>query len=84
MLTVYQWFILKTIGIVFSDLVSKPVMTICFGLASKPVGTVSPGLTSKSEVGFLFEPQNQGSGGFSVLGLKTGSYCLVNWASKSL
>jgi hypothetical protein len=28
-------------------------------------------------VGFLVEPQNQGGGGFSGLGLKTGSSSLV-------
>jgi hypothetical protein len=33
--------------------------------------------------GFLVEPQNQGGGGFSGLGLKTGSSGLVIWASKS-
>jgi hypothetical protein len=45
--------------------------------------TVSPGLTSKPVVGFLVEPQNQGGGGFPSLGLKTGSYGLMIWASKS-
>jgi hypothetical protein len=34
-------------------------------------------------VGFLVEPQNQGGGGFPGLGLKTGSFGLVIWASKS-
>jgi hypothetical protein len=34
-------------------------------------------------VGFLVEPQNQGGGGFSGLGLKTGSSGFVIWASKS-
>jgi hypothetical protein len=34
-------------------------------------------------VGFLAEPQNQGGGGFPSLGLKTGNYGLVIWASKS-
>jgi hypothetical protein len=33
--------------------------------------------------GFLVEPQNQGGGGFFDLGLKTGSYGLVIWTSKS-
>jgi hypothetical protein len=33
-------------------------------------------------VGFFFEPQNQGGGGFPGLGLKTGSASLVIWASK--
>jgi hypothetical protein len=32
---------------------------------------------------FLVEPQNQGGGGFPGLDLKTGSYGLVIWASKS-
>jgi hypothetical protein len=31
----------------------------------------------------LVEPQNQGGGGFSGLGLKTGNSGLVIWASKS-
>jgi hypothetical protein len=48
------------------------------------VVTVSPGLASKPVVGFLVEPQNKGGGGFSGLGLKTGSSGLVIWASKSL
>jgi hypothetical protein len=64
-------FDLKTGGAVFS------------GLASKSVATISPGLASKPVVGFLVEPQNQGGGGFLDLGLKTGSYGLVIWASKS-
>jgi hypothetical protein len=34
-------------------------------------------------VGFFVEPQNQGGGGFPGLGLKTGSFGLVIWASKS-
>jgi hypothetical protein len=34
-------------------------------------------------VGFLVESQNQGGGGFPGLSLKTGSYGLVIWASKS-
>jgi hypothetical protein len=34
--------------------------------------------------GFLVEPQNPGGGGFPGLGLKTGSYGLVIWVSKSL
>jgi hypothetical protein len=53
-------------------------------LASKLVATVSPGLASKPVVDFLVEPQNQGVGGFSGLGLKTGSFGLMIWASKSL
>jgi hypothetical protein len=80
---------------VFAGLASKPVATVASGLATKPaatvfssldaklVATVSPGLASKSAVGFLFEHQNQGGGGFSGLGLKTDSVGLVIWASKS-
>jgi hypothetical protein len=34
-------------------------------------------------VGFLVEPQNQGGGGFPGLDLKTGSFGLVIWVSKS-
>jgi hypothetical protein len=62
---VCQWFALKTIGTVFS------------GLSSKPVAMISPGLISKPMVIFLVEPQNQGGGGFSGLGLKIDSYGLV-------
>jgi hypothetical protein len=58
-------------------LASKPVATVSIGLTSKLVATVSPGLTSKLVVSFLVEPQNQGGGGFSGLGLKTGSSGLV-------
>jgi hypothetical protein len=47
------------------------------------VVTGSSGLASKSAVGFLDEPQNQGSGGFSGLSVKTGSSGLVIWVSKS-
>jgi hypothetical protein len=68
---------------VFVGLASKPVATVFVGLASKPVATVSPSLASKSAVDFLFEPQNQGGGGFFGLGLKIGSSGLVIWASKS-
>jgi hypothetical protein len=59
------------------------VATVFSNLASKPMVTVSPGLASKPVVGFLVEPQNQGGGGFPGLGLKTGSFGLVIWASKS-
>jgi hypothetical protein len=45
--------------------------------------TVSPGLASKPVVSFLFKPQNQGGGGFPGLGLKTGSFGLMIWASNS-
>jgi hypothetical protein len=80
---------------IFTGLASKPVVTVSSGLASKPaatvfssltsklVTTVSPDLASKPAVGFLVEPQNQGGGGFSGLGLKTDSSGLVIWVSKS-
>jgi hypothetical protein len=95
MATVCEWFDLKITQTVFTGLALKPVATVSSGLASKPaatvfsclasklVATVSPGLASKLAVGFLVEPQNQGDGGFSSLGLKTDSSGLVIWASKS-
>jgi hypothetical protein len=52
-------------------------------LTSKSVATVSPGLASKHVVDFLVEPQNQGGGRFPDLDLKTDSFGLVIWASKS-
>jgi hypothetical protein len=73
----------KPVATVFSSLASKPAAMIFSSLASKLVVTVSPGLASKTAVGFLVEPQNQGGGGFSGLGLKTDSSDLVIWASKS-
>jgi hypothetical protein len=73
----------KPVVMVFPGLASKPVATIFSSLASKLVATVSPGLVSKLAVGFLVKAQNQGGGGFSDLGLKTGSSGLVIWASKS-
>jgi hypothetical protein len=72
----------KPAATVFSGLASKPVVTVFSSLASKLVATVSPSLTSKPAVGFLVEPQNQGGGGFTSLGLKTGNYGLVICASK--
>jgi hypothetical protein len=95
MATVCEWFGLKTTQTVFAGLASKPVVTVFADLASKPVATVfsslasklvvtvSPGLASKSVFSFLVEPQNHGGGGFSSLGLKTGSSGVVIWASKS-
>jgi hypothetical protein len=95
MATVCEWFGLKTTQMVFVGLASKPVVTVSSSLASNPavmvfssltsklVATVSPSLASKSVVGFLVEPQNQGGGGFPGLGLKTGNFGLVIWASKS-
>jgi hypothetical protein len=80
---VCEWFGLKITRTVFAGLASKPVATVFSSLSSKLVVPVSPGLASKQVVGFLVEPQNQGGGGFSGLGLKTGSSSLVIWASKS-
>jgi hypothetical protein len=86
----------KPVVMVFAGLASKPTATAFSGLASKPVemvfssltskleATVSPYLASKLVVDFLIEPQNQGGGGFSSLGLKIGSSGLVIWTSKSL
>jgi hypothetical protein len=73
----------KPVVTVSSGLASKPAAEVFFSFASKLVAMVSPGLTSKPVVGFLVEPQNQGGGGFTDLGLKTSSSCLVIWASKS-
>jgi hypothetical protein len=71
MLTVCEWFGLKTTRTVFAS------------LASKLVAMVLPSLASKLAVSFLVGPQNQGGGGFSGTGLKTDSSGLVIWASKS-
>jgi hypothetical protein len=73
----------KSVTTVSSSLASKPAATVFFSLVSKLMATVSPCLASKSAVGFLVEPQNQGGGGFSGLGLKTDSSGLVIWSSKS-
>jgi hypothetical protein len=68
---------------VSSGLASKPAATVFSSLASKLVVTVSSGMALKLVVGFLVEPQNQGGGGFLGLSLKTGSFGLVIWVSKS-
>jgi hypothetical protein len=73
----------KLVVAVSSGLASKPAATVFSSLASKLVATISTGLASKPVVGFLVEPQNQGGGGFPGLGLKTGSFGLMIWASKS-
>jgi hypothetical protein len=73
----------KPVVTVFSSLTSKSAVKVFSDLASKPVAMVSPGLASKLVVCFLVEPQNQDGGGFSGLGIKTGGYGLVIWASKS-
>jgi hypothetical protein len=80
---VFTCLALKPVTTVSNGLASKPAAAVFAGLASKPVATVSPNLASKPTVGFLVEPQNQGDGGFSDLGLKIGSSGLVIWASKS-
>jgi hypothetical protein len=66
----------------FHGLASKPAVTVFSILPSKLVATVSPGLASKPVVGILVEPQNQGGEGFPCLGIKTGSFSLMIWASK--
>jgi hypothetical protein len=63
----------KPAATVFSGLTLKPVATVFSSLASKLVAMVSPDLASKPTIGFLFEPQNQGGGGFFGLGLKIDS-----------
>jgi hypothetical protein len=68
---------------IFFGLASKLVATVVSVVVSKSVATVSLTLVSKPVVDFLVEPQNQGGEGFSGLGLKTGSYGLLIWASKS-
>jgi hypothetical protein len=74
---------LKPAATISSDLASKPVVTVSSSFVLNLVATVSPGLTSKPVVGFLVEPQNQDGGGFPGLDLKTDSFGLVIWASKS-
>jgi hypothetical protein len=74
---------LKSAATVFFSLALKPVATVFPSLASKLVATISPILALKPVVSFLVEPQNQGGGGFLDLGLKTGRFGLVIWASKS-
>jgi hypothetical protein len=81
--TVSSGLALKSATTVFAGLASKPAAMVFSNLVSKLVATVFPSLASKPAVGFLVEPQNQG-GGFSCLGLKTGSSGLMIWASKSL
>jgi hypothetical protein len=69
----------KLVVTVSSGLTSKSAATVFSSLASKLVVMVSPGLTSKLALGFLVEPQNQGDGWFSDLGLKTGSHFLISF-----
>jgi hypothetical protein len=67
----------------FSLIWPQLVVTVFSSLAAKLVVTISPDLASKPMVGFLDEPQNQGGGGFPGLDLKTDSFGLVIFASKS-
>jgi hypothetical protein len=73
----------KPVAMVSISLASKSVAMIFSSLASKLVVTVSPDLASKAVVDFLVEPQNQGGGWLSDLGLKTDSFGLMIWSSKS-
>jgi hypothetical protein len=73
----FYWFGLKTGGDGFWRFGLKTNCGGFFSSTSKLVATISPDLVSKSAVGFLVEPQNQGGGEFSGLGLKTGSFGLV-------
>jgi hypothetical protein len=73
----------KSVATVSNGLASKSVATVFSSLTLKLLATVLSGLASKSAVGFLVEPQNQGGGGFPDLGLKTDSFGLVIWTSKS-
>jgi hypothetical protein len=82
MVTISSGLASKPAVTVFAGLASKPVAMVFSSLASKLVATVSPGLATKPAVGFLVEPQNQGSGGFFGLGLKTDSFGMVIWALK--
>jgi hypothetical protein len=80
---IFSSFASRLVATVFSSLASILVATVFSSLAWKLMAMVSPGLASKPVVGFLVEPQNQGGGGFSGLGLKTDSFSSVIWASKS-
>jgi hypothetical protein len=68
---------------VFTGLASKPVVTVFSSLTSKMMATVLSSLASKPVVGFMVELQSQGGGGFPGLGIKSASFDLVIWASKS-
>jgi hypothetical protein len=81
---VYGGLTSKSVATVSADLALKPAATVSSDLASKPAMTVFSDFASKPvAMGFLVEPQNQGGGGFSGLVLKTSSYGLIIWASKS-
>jgi hypothetical protein len=80
---VFSGFASNLVATVFFSLASKLMATVFSDLASKLMVMVCPGLASKPVVGFLVEPRNQRGGWFPSLGLKTGSFGLVIWASKS-
>jgi hypothetical protein len=93
--TVFANLASKSVATVSGGLTSKPAATVPDGLTSKHAVTVSTSLASKSSmmvfsslaskpvvIGSLVEPQNRG-GGFPRLDLKTDSYDLVIWTSKS-
>jgi hypothetical protein len=71
----------KPVATVSNGLTSKHAVAVSSGMISKLAATIFSSLASKPVVGFLVEPQNQG--GVLGLDLKTGSYGLVFWASKS-
>jgi hypothetical protein len=81
--TVYSGLASKPVVMIFTGLASKLVVAVFSSLASKLVTTVSSDLASKPVISFLDEPQNRGGGGFSGVGLKTDSFGLVIWVSKS-
>jgi hypothetical protein len=58
------------------------VAHVGYSVVGRSRGRVAPcavctGHVETRSAGFLVEPQNQGGGGFSGLGLKTGSFGLV-------
>jgi hypothetical protein len=64
------------------------ITQVGYSVAERSRGRVAPCAiytvhVEARSVGFLVEPQNQGGGAFFGLGLKTGSYGLVIWTSKS-
>jgi hypothetical protein len=64
------------------------VAQVGYSVAGRSRGRVAPcavctGHEETRSAGFLVEPQNQGGEGFPGLVLKTGSYGLVIWTSKS-
>jgi hypothetical protein len=72
MVTVCEWFGIKTNRTIFAGLASKPVVTVCSSLTSKPVVTISGGLASKPAAMV-----------FSSLALKLVATVSLDLASKS-